>query len=68
MAWNSSDRCPDHPDGEPHCLHQADSLSDGYVDEVCCWCGDLFVGEEFRRGDHGEHMPARTFGAPWSRP
>ena len=68
MTWDSASPCPDRPDGEAHCLHPSDSITDGCVDEVCCLCGDLFCGEERRDGEHGEHLPARTFGALWSQP
>ena len=53
----SDDECTAHPDpGQPHCLHAVD---DDDTSEVCCWCGDLFLGAG-PRGEHGPFRPPRV--------
>jgi len=36
-----------------HCFH---SHEDG-VDDVCCWCGDLFLAENCDEKEHGPYRP-----------
>lgn len=37
------DWCHAQEDGE-HCCHETGRIVDGHAEEVCCHCGDLFIG------------------------
>jgi hypothetical protein len=39
-----------------HCLH----IRPRHGDYVCCWCGDLFLGDDIAAtGPHGRYQPRR---------
>lgn len=49
-------RAPDNAaEGIAHCIHPRVR----HGDFVCCWCGDLFVGDETPPGPHGQYKPRR---------
>jgi hypothetical protein len=50
--------CPkaldDNAEGTSHCIHRRVRKGDF----VCCWCGDLFVGDDDEPGGrHGQYRP-----------
>lgn len=49
-------KAPDHAhEGQSHCVHARVR----HGDLVCCWCGDLFVGDDEVPGPHGQYKPRR---------
>ena len=52
-------RCEKAPDdaaeGSSCCVH----LRVRKGDYICCWCGNLFVGDEPAQGPHGQYQPRR---------
>lgn len=52
-------RCRAAPDdnleGTSCCVH----LRVRHNDYICCWCGDLFEGDPFPTGRHGQYRPRR---------
>lgn len=57
-GYGTCKEAPDHnAEGTSHCIHRR-PVDDDYI---CCWCGDLFVGEddEHPNEEHGQYHSAR---------
>lgn len=46
----------DDEDQNAHCFHATGKTKERYREEVCCFCGDLFLGPE-EPTKHGEYVP-----------
>ena len=58
--------CPEKPDDgrfdSEHCYHRTGKIENGHHEELCCWCGHLFLGAVVE-DEHGPHVP-RQHGKP----
>lgn len=43
----------DHAPDERHCLHEKTTRAE----QVCCWCGNLFISEGDLKAEHGPYEP-----------
>lgn len=50
-----SKSCEDNAEYPHHCIHARPR----HRDYVCCFCGDLFEGDEGAIGHHGQYLPKR---------